>query len=145
MNTVSMKKAQQGFTLIELMIVVAIIGILASIAVPAYNDYIGKAQVAEGPTLIAGLKTPIVEIVSTQGGAAVTTAALTAAKAVVAGKYVDIAVTGTAETVPVIGTYKAGLNPKVAGKTITYTYTIATGAWVCTTNMDAEVRPKGCE
>ena len=55
------RKAQQGFTLIELMIVVAIIGILAAVAIPAYQNYTAKAQSAEGPTLIDGLKTPLVE------------------------------------------------------------------------------------
>ncbi|WP_372861695.1 pilin [Psychrobacter sp.] len=54
-----MNTAQKGFTLIELMIVVAIIGILAAIAIPAYQNYIAKAQVAEAYTLAGGLKTGI--------------------------------------------------------------------------------------
>ncbi|MDP3815685.1 prepilin-type N-terminal cleavage/methylation domain-containing protein, partial [Pseudomonas sp.] len=52
-----MKKVQQGFTLIELMIVVAIIGILAAIAIPAYQDYTIRAQVTEGMSLASGVRT----------------------------------------------------------------------------------------
>ncbi len=54
-----MKKIQQGFTLIELMIVVAIIGILAAIAIPAYSDYTAKAQASEAFVLIDGMKSAI--------------------------------------------------------------------------------------
>ncbi len=56
-----MKKQQQGFTLIELMIVVAIIGILAAIALPAYQDYTIRARVTEGLTLAAAAKTTVAE------------------------------------------------------------------------------------
>ena len=58
---------QKGFTLIELMIVVAIIGILAAIALPAYQDYTARAQASEAVTLLGGLKTPIIDISGTQG------------------------------------------------------------------------------
>lgn len=54
-----MNTAQKGFTLIELMIVIAIIGILAAIAIPAYQDYIAKSQASEAFTLAGGLKTAI--------------------------------------------------------------------------------------
>src|SRR5215470_17245280 len=56
-----MKKVQQGFTLIELMIVVAIIGILAAIAIPAYQDYTVRAQVSEGLNLAAAAKAAVAE------------------------------------------------------------------------------------
>jgi|SRR5690554_3701153 len=62
-----MKKVQQGFTLIELMIVVAIIGILAAVALPAYQDYTIRAKVSEGLTLASGLKTAIAETFQSRG------------------------------------------------------------------------------
>ena len=62
-----MKKVQQGFTLIELMIVVAIIGILAAIAIPAYQDYTIRAQVTEGMNLAAAAKAAVSESFTNKG------------------------------------------------------------------------------
>jgi type IV pilus assembly protein PilA len=62
-----MKNTQKGFTLIELMIVVAIIGILAAVAIPAYQDYIARAQASEAVTLLGGTKTPLAEYFSDYG------------------------------------------------------------------------------
>lgn len=140
MNTV-----QKGFTLIELMIVVAIIGILAAVAIPAYQDYIARAQVAEGPTLLGGLKTPITEAISNEGMAA---GCKIPTSAVTSGKYVASITATPATTVScaLLATYGAAgeVNDNIAGKTMTHTYTAATGGWACTTNLDAKYKPKSC-
>ena len=61
------KKAQKGFTLIELMIVIAIVGILAAIALPAYQDYIVRAKMSEAVAALAEAKTTVAEYVASQG------------------------------------------------------------------------------
>ncbi|OOG52860.1 prepilin-type N-terminal cleavage/methylation domain-containing protein [Rhodanobacter sp. B05] len=92
-----MKKMQKGFTLIELMIVVAIIAILAAIAIPAYQDYLVRAQVSEGATLMDGGKTAVAEFYSNYGRLPGTNqSAGLATAASINGSYVkDVTVTST--------------------------------------------------
>jgi type IV pilus assembly protein PilA len=68
MKRTTMQKVQKGFTLIELMIVVAIIGILAAVALPAYQDYTIRAKITEGLSLSGAYKTAISETFATKGG-----------------------------------------------------------------------------
>ena len=83
-------KKQQGFTLIELMIVVAIIGILAAIAIPAYQDYTIRAQVSEGLNLSGGAKAAVTEFFQDRGSMPTdNTEAGLAAAGDIQGKYVD--------------------------------------------------------
>ena len=63
----TMRSVQKGFTLIELMIVVAIIGILAAVALPAYQDYTKRSHVSEGLSLAGGAKTAVTEYYSSEG------------------------------------------------------------------------------
>ena len=97
-----MKKLQQGFTLIELMIVVAIIGILAAIAIPAYQDYTIRAQVSEGLNLAAAAKAAVAETFLNRGTAPVDrpAAGMSANATDTQGKYVaSVAITNGTITV----------------------------------------------
>ncbi len=94
-------KKQQGFTLLELMIVVAIIGILAAIAIPAYQDYTIRAQVSEGLNLSGGAKAAVTEYYQDRGTMPATNLiAGLAAAADIQGKYVAL-VTVTAGVIDV--------------------------------------------
>lgn len=138
-------KNQKGFTLIELMIVVAIIAILAAIAIPQYNDYTARAQMTEAFTLASGMKTPIAEAFAQDNTAA--TSCVVPTGSVVTGKYVDTLKATAADAGCAIEAKMkaAGVNDKVKGATITLTYTPADGKWACKSSVSAAITPKACD
>ena len=151
------KQLQQGFTLIELMIVVAIIGILAAIAIPAYQDYVIRAQVTEGLSLMDGAKSAVTEYYSNHGTWPPSNAAAgLATNSSINGNYVsqvDVSTNGL-----IIATYggptaTAGkkANTAIAGATLELSAITAGGgsiAFTCkagsTTPVPAKYLPSSC-
>ena len=144
------RRAQAGFTLIELMIVVAIIGILAAVALPAYQDYTQRAQVAEGFTMVDGMKTSIAEFAQSNGAYPAAADITNGIGGPVAGKFADAATTAATGVITVTMKAAGVAGADVAGKTILFTPpTLAglTGAftWTCTsTTMKQKFLPKTC-
>jgi len=139
-----MKKVQQGFTLIELMIVVAIIGILAAIALPAYQDYVAKSQATAGLADIRGGVTAYEEGI--QSGATATISPARIGLASATARCSAIATNGafSAASGQVIECTLAG-NPQVIGKKVTLTRS-ASGEWACTVpTLAAKYLPNGCK
>src|ERR1700744_1183598 len=108
------KKISRGFTLIELMIVIAIIGILAAIAIPAYQNYTIRAQITEGLTLADGWKTAIAEYYANTGSMPAAIANLAGTTGTV-GKYEQSI---TVATGSILITYGNSANAKITGSTL---------------------------
>ncbi|OGA24053.1 MAG: hypothetical protein A3I02_14880 [Betaproteobacteria bacterium RIFCSPLOWO2_02_FULL_67_26] len=141
-----MSHLQKGFTLIELMIVVAIIGILAAVAIPAYQDYIARSQVSEAVSLTAGGKTPLAEFFADKG---VWPSTADIVMGNTAGKYVSNITlggnAGTVGTIQVIASMKsAGVNSSITGSTLILTSNDGK-SWNCTSGtVSSKYRPAAC-
>jgi type IV pilus assembly protein PilA len=126
-----MKKYQQGFTLIELMIVIAILGILMAIAIPAYQDYAVRAKVSEGINLAGASKLGVAETYSSTGTMVSSNASAGLPGATtINGKYVSQVAVGTGGLITITYT---GAEPKLSGATLLLSPTTATGSikWKC--------------
>jgi type IV pilus assembly protein PilA len=137
-------KNVQGFTLIELMIVVAIIAILAAIALPAYQDYVVRSQVSEGSVLADGAKTAVAEFYSNKGYLPPNNASAgLAAAASIRGNYVTTLTVSNGAGATIVANYGNQANSLITNKHLAFSASTLPGsvAWKCT-NATTTVLPK---
>ena len=139
--------AQKGFTLIELMIVVAIIGILAAIAIPAYQNYTAKSQVAAGLAEISPAKTnaeaKLAEGISDTITSGVTLGIDTSTRCPTLS--VSVAATGVSKITCTLAGTKSIAGQKIQWVRTTDAVDGTIGKWSCETNVAAELAPKTCK
>ncbi len=135
-----MKKVQSGFTLIELMIVVAIIGILAAVALPAYQDYTIRAKVSEGLTLASAAKAAVTETNAATGAFPATNGAAGLPAATdISGDSITSITVGAGGVISILTAGTLGGDPSMNAQTITLTPTATPGAvtWACAIGGDS--------
>jgi len=141
-----MKAVQKGFTLIELMIVVAIVGILAAVAIPAYQDYTIRAQVTELMALTDGAKIAVTE--SYQATGTLPTTNTLAGYGGASGTYTATVAIGANGVITATARSAAPVNAAIQGGTITLTPatdgTNNTINWTCSGSVDPKYRPAAC-
>ena len=146
-----MNTAQKGFTLIELMIVIAIIGILAAIAIPQYQNYIAKSQVSRVMSEVGSMRTAA-ETCLNDGIAAAdcdfgwTNSNLLGAEGGTALQGTDALVAtfgGQGASSTLIAKFGGNAATAIKGKVLTWTRT-GEGAWACTTSVEGKYAPAGC-